>query len=39
MLDIEKVDHIGIRVRDKGVSIAFYERLGVDGQMSQRIGK
>ena len=28
MLDIEKVDHIGIRVSDKSVSIAFYERLG-----------
>ena len=28
MLDIEKVDHVGIRVRDKAVSIAFYERLG-----------
>ena len=28
MLDIEKVDHVGIRVHDKAVSIAFYERLG-----------
>ena len=28
MLNIEKVDHIGIRVSDKAVSIAFYERLG-----------
>lgn len=28
MLDIEKVDHIGIRVSDRIVSIAFYERLG-----------
>ena len=28
MLGIEKVDHIGIRVSDKSVSIAFYERLG-----------
>ena len=28
MLDIEKVDHIGIRVSDKAASIAFYERLG-----------
>lgn len=28
MLDIEKVDHIGIRVSDRAVSAAFYERLG-----------
>ena len=28
MLDIERVDHIGIRVSDRAVSIAFYERLG-----------
>ena len=28
MLGIEKVDHIGIRVTDKSVSIAFYEQLG-----------
>ena len=28
MLDIEKVDHVGIRVRDKAISISFYERLG-----------
>ena len=28
MLDIEKVDHIGIRVSDKAVSCNFYERLG-----------
>ena len=28
MLGIEKVDHIGIRVSDKAVSIAFSERLG-----------
>lgn len=26
MLDIEKVDHVGIRVRDKAVSLAFHER-------------
>ena len=28
MLDIEKVAHIGIRVSDKSVSVAFYELLG-----------
>ena len=28
MLDIEKVDHVGIRVSVKEVSIAFYEKLG-----------
>ena len=28
MLGIEKVDHVGFRVGDKSVSIAFYERLG-----------
>jgi catechol 2,3-dioxygenase-like lactoylglutathione lyase family enzyme len=28
MLDIVKVDHVGIRVSDKDRSIAFYERLG-----------
>jgi len=28
MLNITKVDHIGIRVSDKLVSVAFYERLG-----------
>ena len=28
MLDIEKVDHVGIRVSDKQVSIDFYETLG-----------
>ena len=28
MLEIEKVDHVGIRVSDKAVSVVFYERLG-----------
>ena len=28
MLSIEKVDHVGIRVRDKTRAIAFYETLG-----------
>jgi len=28
MLDIHKVDHIGIRIHDKSRSIAFYELLG-----------
>ena len=28
MLDIEKVDHIGIRISDRAVSVAFYESLG-----------
>ena len=28
MLDIEKVDHVDIRVNDKSISIAFYDRLG-----------
>ena len=28
MLDIMKVDHVGIRVSDKDRSIAFYERIG-----------
>ena len=28
MLDIEKLDHVGIRVSNKDVSIAFYELLG-----------
>ena len=28
MLDIEKVDHIGIRVSDGAVSVAFYEPPG-----------
>ena len=30
MLDIQKVDHIGIRVRDKRVAIDFYEGLGFE---------
>jgi len=30
MLNISKIDHIGIRVREKGRSIAFYEDLGFD---------
>ncbi len=28
MVAIEMIDHIGIRIRDKGRSIAFYEALG-----------
>lgn len=28
MLNIRKIDHVGIRVRDKGRSIPFYELLG-----------
>ena len=28
MLEIEKVDHVGIRVSDKAASISFYEALG-----------
>ena len=28
MLEIEKVDHVGIRVRDKDRAISFYESLG-----------
>ena len=28
MLGIEKVDHVGIRVSDKDLSIEFYEGLG-----------
>lgn len=30
MLDIEKVDHVGIRVSDKARSIGFYEGLGFE---------
>lgn len=28
MLDIERVNHVGIRIRDRAVSAAFYEVLG-----------
>lgn len=28
MLDIDKIDHVGIRIGDKGRSVAFYETLG-----------
>ena len=28
MLDIQKIDHIGIRIREKARSIGFYENLG-----------
>ena len=30
MLDIEKVDHVGIRVSEKETSIAFYQSLGFE---------
>lgn len=30
MLDIQQVNHVGIRVADKAVSIRFYETLGFD---------
>ena len=30
MLNIKSVNHVGIRVRDKGVSVAFYQLLGFD---------
>lgn len=30
MLDIEKVDHVGIRVSNKDVSVAFYQSLGFE---------
>lgn len=36
MLDIESVNHVGIRVRDKSVSVSFYEKLGF--QLIQDIG-
>lgn len=28
MLNIQKIDHIGVRVRERDRSVAFYERLG-----------
>ncbi len=28
MLNIEKIDHIGIRIKDKSISIPFYQSLG-----------
>lgn len=28
MLDIKKIDHVGIRVRDRARAVAFYESLG-----------
>jgi catechol 2,3-dioxygenase-like lactoylglutathione lyase family enzyme len=36
MLGIESVNHVGIRVRDKAVSVSFYEKLGF--QLIQDIG-
>ena len=30
MLNIQAINHVGIRIRDKAVSAAFYERLGFD---------
>jgi lactoylglutathione lyase len=30
MLNIESVNHIGIRIKDKDVSVAFYQLLGFD---------
>ncbi|MCZ6722043.1 MAG: VOC family protein [Proteobacteria bacterium] len=30
MLDIQKIDHVGIRIREKQRSIAFYEDLGFE---------
>ena len=30
MLTIEKVDHVGIRIADKAVSVPFYQTLGFD---------
>ena len=39
MLNIEKTDHIGIRVSDKAVSIVLYERLGFDTLSDTRFEK
>ena len=36
MLDIEKLDHVGIRVSDKDASLTFYKSLGFE--MVQDIG-
>jgi len=36
MLDIKSVNHIGIRVKDKSVSVAFYENFGF--QLTQDVG-
>jgi len=36
MLNIESVNHIGIRIRDKACSVAFYEKLGF--QMIDDVG-
>ncbi len=36
MLEIESVNHVGIRIRDKSVSVSFYEKLGF--QLVQDIG-
>ena len=30
MLNIEKLDHVGVRIADKAISIRFYETLGFD---------
>ena len=30
MLNIESVNHIGIRIRDKNVSVTFYQALGFE---------
>ena len=36
MLDIESVNHVGIRVRDKSISVSFYEKFGF--QLIQDVG-